>query len=138
MVVTAKASVLFDGSVRGELLKLRAPICFWGGVDPATGLISDPKHPDHELFVAGKILAVPRIVGSSSSSQILLELLYKKNAPLALILGEADAIIGMAVLVGREMGFGTIPILHGKLDDLNSGSILRIDYGGFITQENDG
>lgn len=138
MVMTMEPSVLFDGAAHGELLKLDAPICFWGGVDPATGLISDPKHPDHTALITGKILAIPKIVGSSSSSQILLELLYKKKAPAALILGEADAIIGMAVLVGREMGFGTIPILHRKLDDLKSSANLRIDSGGHVERLDEG
>jgi predicted aconitase with swiveling domain len=133
MVMTVSQGIpLVDGHAEGLLLKLRAPICFWGGLDAATGLVSDPKHADHGADVSGKILAVPNIVGSSSSSQILLELLYKGKAPAAIILGEADAIIAMAVLVGREMGFGAIPILQGRLDALMAGARLEIMRGGCI------
>lgn len=132
VVMSTNAVALVDGEAQGKLLKLKAPICFWGGLDAATGMITDPKHPDHRENVTNKILAVPRIVGSSSSSQILLELLHKGTAPAAIILGEADAIIAMAVLVGREMGFGTIPILHRKLDDLKARSVLDIKSGGHV------
>lgn len=132
MDMTVKADVLFDGEARGDLLTLRAPVCFWGGLDPKIGQITDPHHPDYQADVVGKILAVPEIVGSSSSSQILLESLYRRKAPAAIILGKADAIIAMAVLVGMEMEFGTIPILHGDLDQLALASSLTIKRGGNI------
>lgn len=132
MVMIGKAAVLVDGGARGELLKLAAPICFWGGVDPTTGRITDPKHPNHQDNVSRKILAVPRIVGSCSSSQLLLELLYKRTQPDAIILGEPDAIIAMAVLVSREMGFGTIPILHGALEGMTTGMRVDIMPGGQV------
>jgi predicted aconitase with swiveling domain len=103
------------------------------GVDPASGRISDPKHPDHEAVVTGKILAIPRIVGSSSSSQLLLELMYLKKEPAAILLGESDAILGIAPLVGREMGFGLTPILYMPLNGLESGMQATIAPGGQIT-----
>ncbi len=126
------AEVLVDGSAEGDVLKLDAPICLWGGVDPASGKITDPNHPDHGVIVTGKVLAIPRIVGSSSSSQLLLELLYKNNQPAAIILGEADAILGIASLVGREMAFGAIPILQMPFQDMASGSHAIIEPGGRI------
>ncbi len=137
MTMTIATHILFDGEAAGDLLKLEAPICFWGGLDAVTGKVIDPKHPDFGTCVTGKILAVPEIVGSSSSSQILLELLHESTEPAAIILGEADAIIAMAVLVAREMGFGTIPILQAKLDDLVAGSQLEISNGGTIKRLDD-
>ncbi len=130
--MTLNAEVLVDGRAEGDVLKLDAPICFWGGVDPATGKITDPNHPDHGMVVSGKVLAIPRIVGSSSSSQLLLELMYKNKQPAAIILGEADAILGIASLVGREMAFGTIPILQMPFQDLANGAHVTIEPGGHI------
>lgn len=130
--MTYQANVLIDGSAEGQVKKLGAPICFWGGVDPVTGRISDPKHPDYGTVVTDIILAIPRIVGSSSSSQLLLELMYNKNQPAAIILGEPDAIIGVASLVAREMAFGEIPILQMPLDELETGTALTIEPGGRV------
>jgi predicted aconitase with swiveling domain len=135
MAVTSDvtANVLIDGAAEGVVLKLGAPICLWGGIDPATGCISDPKHPDHQAAVTGKILAIPRIVGSSSSSQLLLELIYLGKHPAAILLGETDAILGIASLVGREMAFGMTPILHMPLEPLENGMHAAIAPGGRIT-----
>lgn len=136
--MTTDIEVLFDGEAKGEVLKLGGPICFWGGLDPATGVIADRHHPEHGQCVIGKILTLPAIVGSSSSSQILMETLYRKTAPAAIILGEAEAIIAMAVLVGREMEFGTIPLLKGAIDAFTNGELLTIKLGGRILRQNEG
>jgi len=133
--MTLDAKVLIDGTARGEVLKLDAPICFWGGIDPITGRIADPNHPDFDRIVTEKILAIPWIVGSSSSSQLLLELMYKTNQPAAIILGETDTILGVASLVGREMAFGMVPILQMPLESLANGQILTIEQGGHVDLE---
>jgi predicted aconitase with swiveling domain len=87
------------GEAAGEILKLGKPISFWGGVDPRTGRISDPRHPNHDADIAGKILVLPGMIGSSSSSYIMLELMSIRRAPAALILAEPDAILGLGVVL---------------------------------------
>lgn len=131
--MTLEAHVLIDGAAEGELVKLQAPICLWGGIEPKTGRIADPKHPDHGIEVSGRILAIPEIVGSSSSSQLLLELIYLGKHPAAIILGEKDAILGIASLVAREMAFGLIPILQMPLAALENGMPVVIEPGGRLT-----
>jgi predicted aconitase with swiveling domain len=117
--VTAQGEVLLEGpAARGRSLVLTAPISFWGGVDPKTGTITDPRHPEHGADVAGRILLVPATVGSSSASAVLLELVYAKRAPAAIVLHEPDAILLLGLVVAREMGWAT-PIA------------LRLDRGRF-------
>ena len=82
------------------------------------------------MVVTDKILAIPRIVGSSSSSQLLLELIHWQNQPKAILLGERDAILGIASLVGRELGFGLVPVLQTPLDRLETGMAVAIGSGG--------
>lgn len=112
--------VLVDGVGQGPFLLLGAPISFWGGVDPESGRISDPRHPDHGAEIAGRVLALPATIGSSSSSAIMLELLRLGRAPAALLLAEADAILTLGVIVAREMGYATIPVLEVAVEDLAS------------------
>lgn len=106
-MATARSSiqgeVLLPGSAEGEVLKLDRPISFWGGVDPETGRISDPRHPQHGESVAGRILVIPETIGSSSGSAVMLELIARRLAPAALILGKPDAILVLGVVVAREM-----------------------------------
>ncbi len=132
MTAVAPYRVLVAGEAAGTVLRLAAPISFWGGVDPADGRITDPRHPDHGTSIAGRVLVLPTTIGSSSSSAILLELLAAGRGPAALILGHVDAILVLGVLVAGEMGYGTIPVLEGATD-LATGGQAAITADGRVT-----
>jgi predicted aconitase with swiveling domain len=135
VAVTLQAAPQIAGCAEGEVLKLARPISFWGGVDPATGRISDPRHPDHAREIAGRILVLPGMIGSSSSSYIMLELMAIGRAPAALVLAEPDAILGLGVVVAREMGYGSIPVLvlpRAQQAGLASGQRVRIGEAGAV------
>ena len=133
--MTAQAEVLLAGpAVRAEGLALTAPISFWGGVDPKTGTIADPRHPEHGREISGKVLLIPATVGSSSASAILLELVHGKRAPAAIILHEPDAILLLGLIVAREMGLPT-PIalrLDRELFRQFAGREVSITEGGLV------
>lgn len=103
---------LLPGSAQGPVLKLRAPISFWGGVDPASGRIIDVRHPDHGRNISGTVLALPGTIGSSSSSSVMLELVHRGRAPAALILAAPDAILLLGLVVAVEMGWPGPPALR--------------------------
>lgn len=111
MVVTAE--ILIPGpAVTGECLALTAPISFWGGVDPRSGLIIDARHPQRGASVAGTVLALPGTIGSSSASAVLLELVHAGKAPAALLLDAPDAILLLGLVVARELGWPAPPALR--------------------------
>jgi predicted aconitase with swiveling domain len=128
-----RGRVVIPGAAEGPLLRLGAPISFWGGVDPRTGRIADPRHPDHGAEIAGTVLALPATIGSSSSSAVMLELTRLGLAPAALLLGTVDAILTLGVVVAGEMGYGTIPVLALGPDAIAAlpanGTLLRIAAG---------
>ena len=129
--------VLVAGEGGGPLLRLDEPISFWGGVDPVSGTVADPRHANFGTSIAGTVLAVPSAVGSSSSSAIMLELLREGTAPAAILLGHADAILSLGVIVGEELGYAGIPILEmpvGELASFPQGVQLRVSPEGIGTQ----
>ena len=133
--MVVKGRVLIEGKGEGALLRLGAPLSFWGGVDPKTGRVSDPRHPQHGMSVAGTVLALAEPRGSSSSSAIMLELIARGLAPAALLLGEVDAILTLGIVVAREMGHATLPALElapADLARLPEGR-LRVAADGTIT-----
>jgi predicted aconitase with swiveling domain len=134
MGVSLQGRPLVAGEAEGTLFRLGAPLSFWGGVDPYTGLITQPKHPDHRASIADVILAIPRVVGSSSSSSVLLELIYEGRAPKAILLGEPEAILALGALVGREMDFGSLPIVVVPLDGLASGMRVKVTQDGRVEE----
>ena len=101
--------MLLPGRAQGMALKMPS-LSLWGGVDPLSGRLTDPALPHCGASVKGRVLVIAEPVGSSSSSAVLLELLHAGNAPAAIVLGRADAIVALGVLVAREMGWATIPI----------------------------
>ena len=116
--MVVRGRVLIAGEGAGPLLRLMAPLSFWGGVDPKTGRVSDPRHPQHGESVAGTILALAEPRGSSSSSAIMLELIARGIAPAALLLGQLDAILTLGIVVARELGHATLPALEVAPEDL--------------------
>jgi predicted aconitase with swiveling domain len=101
-----------SGPVRGRALALTKPISFWGGVDPANGMIIDARHPQRGQTVAGRVLLLPGTIGSSSAAAVMLELVHGGHAPAAIILHEPDAILLLGCIVAREMGWATPPALR--------------------------
>lgn len=106
--MTAQGEVLLPGpAITARGFALTAPISFWGGVDPKTGTIADPRHPEHGAVIGGRVLMIPATVGSSSAAAILLELVHGGRAPAAVILHEPDAILLLGLIVAKEMGLPT-------------------------------
>ena len=118
------AQILIAGEAEGECLALTHPISFWGGVDPKTGNIIDARHPERGQNIAGKILALPGMIGSSSASAVMLELVHAKRAPAAVLMPAPDAILLLGMIIAREMNWPYPPAfaldaenqkaLHGK------------------------
>lgn len=111
------ASPLLPGAATGAVLKLEAPLSFWGGVDPKTGMIIQVRHPQCGTSIAGRILCLPATIGSSSSSAVLLELIRGGNAPAALVMGAPDAILLIGCLIAREMGWDAPPAFELAAED---------------------
>ena len=127
-----QADVLVGGRTTGTVLRLDAPLSFWGGIDPATSEVVLAGHPQCGEVTAGQILVVPRPIGSSSSASVILELLHRGLAPCALILGVPDAILPVGILVARQMGWKVIPALAMADPPFRTGDGLRIHEDGAI------
>jgi predicted aconitase with swiveling domain len=135
MSAVVSTSIQIEGEAKGRVLKLGKPISFWGGVDPVSGRISDPRHPNHQAELKDRVLVLPGMIGSSSSSYIMLELMAKRLAPAALVVAEPDAILGLGVVVAREMNYGSIPVLvlpREQQEELEDGAEVSIGRDGSI------
>jgi predicted aconitase with swiveling domain len=139
-VVTVQADVLLPGpAATAPALALTAPISFWGGVDPKTGAVADPRHPEYGQRVSGKILFVTATVGSSSAAAILLELVHGKCAPAAIVLHEPDAILLLGLIVAKEMGW-PVPIalrLDRKLHSQFQNHVVTVAEDGRLDMTTD-
>ncbi len=127
-----RGRIVHPGFGGGRVLALARPISFWGGVDPATGAVTDPRHPQHGVGLGGRILAMERTIGSSSSSAVMLELLRNRVAPAGIVVGRPDAILVLGILVAEELGYDTIPVVQvdpGVIPNLAAANGRRATIG---------
>lgn len=127
-----QGTVLCDGAVRGRALRLEGPISFWGGVCPQTARIIQAGHPQHNFIVTNKILIIPNVIGSSSSSAVMLELLHREIGPSGVIMGQRDAILPIGVLAAQQMGWRAIPMFFLRSPPFKTGENLQLAAGGKI------
>jgi len=132
MGLTLQAEAIIDGAATGPVLRLAEPISFWGGVDPLSGKIIQPTHPDCGVSIAGKVLVLPGTIGSSSSSAIMLELIREGMAPAAIILSKADAILALGAVVAGELELPVLPVLRCDIDAFETSQWAGIAEGGVI------
>jgi predicted aconitase with swiveling domain len=97
---------------------LREPLSLWGGIDPATGIIVDARHPRRGASVVGRVLVMPAVRGSSSSSSILAEAVRAGCAPAAILLGETDLILAVGAAVAEELYGRRVPVVQLAPDQL--------------------
>ena len=86
-----------------EVMMTTVGLSFWGGIDPLTGIVVDVGHPWHGQNVANKIMCLPSGRGSSTASQVLLELIRNDKAPAAMILRDADAMACIGALIAASV-----------------------------------
>jgi predicted aconitase with swiveling domain len=131
-----KGTVLAGGVADGLALRLDEPLSFWGGVDPATGRIIDARHPQRGTSVAGRVLVMPSVRGSSSSSSVLAETVRAGCAPAAILLGEPDLILAVGAAVAEELYGIRVPIVQLPLAELAriaDGAAVSVGEGGEVT-----
>ncbi|HEY5905257.1 MAG TPA: DUF126 domain-containing protein [Actinomycetota bacterium] len=129
-----RARVLVPGEATGEVLVLDEPLSFWGGLDPETGTLIDSHHPQAGTMLGGKVLVMPSGRGSSSSSYVLAEAIRAGTAPVAVVLGEADAIVALGSIVAGELYGIEVPVVVSAGAGLVAGSsvTVRATTGGNV------
>lgn len=130
--------VLVAGTARGPLLELEQPLSFWGGIDPETGRIIDPHHPQLGTSVTDTVLKMPAGKGSSSSSSVLAEAIRLGTAPAALVLQEPDVIVVLGALVAHELYGTSCPIVVLDEEDYAAltgpAEVEIVEGGGLLVQ----
>jgi predicted aconitase with swiveling domain len=124
-----------SGQAADHALVLAEPLSLWGGLDPQTGEIIDPRHPSVGEKVSGRVLVLPAGKGSSSASSILLEAVRLGTAPAAILTAEADAILALGAAVAREM-YGTAPpvvvLEAAEYEQIQAGDWVVVEANGQV------
>jgi predicted aconitase with swiveling domain len=121
------------GKCEGEILVSSQPISFWGGVDPVTGCINDPRHDLFGQSISGKVLVFPFGKGSSTTSLIILELARVDKAPAAIINLRTEPILATGPIVCKHLYGKEIPVVtldEGAFQILKTGQHVVVNASG--------
>ncbi|HII54060.1 hypothetical protein COT30_02550 [Candidatus Micrarchaeota archaeon CG08_land_8_20_14_0_20_49_17] len=111
-----------SGKAKGEAMVSIAPVSFYGGVDPDSGIIVEKGHPLEGKSVAGKILAFPNGKGSTVGSYTLYRLKKNGKAPAAIINKECETIVAVGCIISE------IPCVDKiGIDKIESGKTVEVD-----------
>ena len=124
-----------EGEGSGPILKLEAPLSFWGGLDSGSGLIVERTHPQFGASLSGKVLVMERAKGSSSSSSVLAEAIRNGKGPAAIVMRHPDLIVGLGCIVASELYGIHVPLvgaddaLYTLLGSADAEATVRVSAG---------
>ncbi|NYB27141.1 MAG: DUF126 domain-containing protein [Methanobacteriaceae archaeon] len=99
-----KCRKISKGHVNGPVLLTKDALSFLGGVNPETGVITDPNHELYGKKISEKVLVIPSGKGSTVGSYIIYQMYKNNTAPLGLVALEAEPIIATgAIMAGIPM-----------------------------------
>ena len=93
------ARILHAGRAEGRVLRLDAPLSFWGGFEPLTGEIVDAHHPQRGINLAGRIVLMAQSRGSGTAPGALAESIRRETGPAALVMIEPDVNLAIGATV---------------------------------------
>ena len=133
--------ILHAGNAEGAVLLLEAPLSFWGGFDPRSGIILDVHHPQRGKNLKGKILMMIETRGSGSAPGNLAEAIRLGTAPAAIILVQPDINLSVGAQVAEALYGRTCAILVAspqQFAELSRHAYLHITHDGKVGPSLDG
>lgn len=135
MITRLEVEILVPGACEAPALVLDAPLSFWGGVDPDSGRIIDRQHPQCGELIAGRVLVLPGIRGSTAAPGALLECLAAGTGPAAVLTTRFEVVPLVTVLTGRLLDQEPPPVAvlrrpHDK-GRLATGRLVVVDDDGW-------
>ncbi len=122
-----QATVLYPGAAEGPVLWLDEPLSFWGGFDPATGVIVDNNHPQSGVCIKDTVLVLPATRGSGGTPGGVAEAIRLGTAPKAIIMVTADANVMIGAAVAEKL-YGLIcPVLQ-----LSGDAFASLQHAGHV------
>lgn len=130
MTQSMKGGFHLRGEASGPVLRLPAPLSFWGGVEAGTGRIIDHSQPQFGAELKGRVLVMPSGRGSSSASSVLAETIRNATGPAAIIMQRPDPIITAGAMVARSLYGIVCPVVVMAIDALGDGQVISIRPNG--------
>ncbi|UCG68456.1 MAG: DUF126 domain-containing protein [Thermoplasmata archaeon] len=119
-ILILKGRSVVPGVKEGKALVLSRSFSAFGGINPFTGKIIEPRHPQKGENVRKTVLIFPNGKGSSGFSLYFHILNLRGRAPRAMIINKVNSLTALAAVVGN------IPTIGGPFElDKDPPEILK-------------
>lgn len=125
--ITLRGRKVVKGKAAGYAVVSTEPISFNGGVDPATGIVTEEEHPIKGVSVAGKVFVFPTGKGSTGGSNRIHDMADRKTAPIAFVQIRAEPITTIGAIMAG------IPVV----DRLDQDPTRVIETGDYVEVDAD-
>ncbi|MDA8228321.1 MAG: DUF126 domain-containing protein [Desulfitobacterium hafniense] len=116
---------IVGGKVEGEALVCSEPICFLGGVDVNTGMITEKGHQLEGKSMKDKILVFPTGKGSTGGSYLIYETASNGMGPLAMLNRKVEVVTAIGCIIAE------IPVIDriepDPIDVIKDGDYVIVD-----------
>jgi len=116
---------IVKGSGAGPAMVTKMPMNFTAAHSKPHNLLpwkkSEVRDRHHELFkknIRGTVLVIPACIGSTLTGMILLDLMYRRTAPVAIIAQNADSLLVSGAILADVWFKRGIPIVEYASDDI--------------------
>jgi uncharacterized protein len=123
--VILRGRKVVPGTVAGEALVSHEPISGWGGIDPARGVIIEPRHELFGVCFTGKILVFPSAKGSSGWSGFFQTTRLSGTAPIGMIITRISAKSALGAVVTRVPAITDLD--QDPCEVISTGDWVRVD-----------
>ena len=116
---------IVGGVIEGPALVSHATISGFGGIDPATGTVIEPRHELFGQSFAGKVLVFPGAKGSSGWSGFFQSTRLLGTAPLAMVFNTVTTKAVLGAIVTRVPT--VVECTPDPLETIRTDDIVRVD-----------
>lgn len=125
VMYTLSGNVVVRGFGSGPALVTKNPINFAASLAGVSSIIPGKRgviqDRHHELFqknITNKVLVFPACIGSTFTGMVLMELIYKKEAPAAIIIQNADTLLVSGAILAEVWFNYRMPIINYSAKDI--------------------
>ena len=131
-MITIRGRCVVPGHVEGEALVSHEPISGWGGIDPARGVIIEPRHELFGQCFTGKVLVFPSAKGSSGWSGFFQSTRLLGTAPIAMVFARLSAKSALGAVVTRVPAVTDLDA--DPCEVIRTGDWVRVDADRGVVQ----
>ena len=123
--IRIKGRKVVGGKATGEAVVSPEPLCFLGGVDVQTGIVTEKEHAIEGQSMAGKVLIFPIGRGSTGGAYLIYETASNGKGPAAVINLKADPVTAVGCIIAG------IPMLvepeQNPLEVIRDGDLVEVN-----------